>query len=116
MENDRDANAKTDDAIQAVNGLFALFAEAGTPVETADDLVEAVDSLMGEIVAASLFLSSDHFSRSPDMLRNISKQVSADKNVPQSVLDGFRSLANRIETTRQAQQVYGNHLLTQMSK
>lgn len=107
---------EVDDAIVAVEGLLCLFKDAGVPVDEPGDLVDAVDALMGELMSAALFLASPHFSRSPDSLRRIGETVALNKDVPKPVVDGFASLAKRVENTRLAQQIHGNHLLTQMSK
>jgi hypothetical protein len=107
---------EVDDAIVAVEGLMLLFKDAGIQIESPGDLVDAVDSLMGELMSAALFLSSPHFSRSPDSLRRIGETVALNKDVPKPVVDGFESMAKRVENTRLAQQIYGNHLLTQMVK
>lgn len=62
------------------------------------------DGMMGELAAASLFLSENVFKNAPTMMRgiadNLSNKATDNNDVPAIVAHGFRSFAKRIEATR----------------
>lgn len=66
------------------------------------------DGMLGELAAASLFLSENAFQAAPKMMRgiadNLSKHATEDNTVPSVIAQGFRSFAKRIEATRVQQQ------------
>lgn len=80
---------------------------------TSDDLsIEFLektwDGMLGELAAASLFLSENSFKNVPAMMRaiadNLANEATGDNTVPSVVAHGFRSFAKRIEATRVQQQ------------
>jgi hypothetical protein len=85
-----------------------MFRENGydMPEDPEVSLLEnAVDGMVGELSAASFFLSEDSFANAPELLRGISSafaitQSNSKTVVPTVVVKGYARLANRIEATR----------------
>jgi hypothetical protein len=95
--------------------LNSALRESGAALSDTPDpakLGSMIDSVFGELAAASLFLSEKVFARVPELLRKYADGLEKmDSNftdpeghsgpsVPQPILVGFRSLASRIEATR----------------
>ena len=103
------------EALAFVQNLNTLLRDNGAKLpETpdCDKIGNILDSVFGELSAASLFLSEDTFKQVPKMLRVIAKQFEemdtefTDPNgetgpsVPTSVVRGYSGLADRIEAAR----------------
>ena len=69
-----------------------------------------IDGLLGELAAASIFLSERSFQQVPKMLRVTGAKLDKENIVPNVVSSGFVRLANRIEATR-VQQAQAAELL-----
>jgi hypothetical protein len=73
------------------------------PIEPdVSSLEDVIDGVIGELAAASIFLSEDSFKRVPNMLRVVSSSFTqnAGEEVPTVITKGFSRLADRIEATR----------------
>jgi hypothetical protein len=103
------------DAMAFLLLLNSALKESGAPLSDTPDaarLGSMIDGVFGELAAASLFLSEKVFARVPELLRKYADGLEKmDSNftdpdghtgpsVPQPILSGFRSLATRIESTR----------------
>lgn len=112
------------DALGFVQALHNMFRENGydMPEDPEVSLLEnAVDGMVGELSAASFFLSEDSFANAPELLRGISRAFSITQSnpktvVPTVVVKGYDRLANRIEATRVQKQQMKELLDTQNSK
>lgn len=108
---EQEARDKALDALAFVESLHQLFKDTGMTTSEEPDVNELenlIDALYGELGAAVLFLCEPSFSRVPDMLRSIGKNMEKleDSNnvVPLTIVKGFSRIAKRIENTRQNQQ------------
>ena len=93
------------DALAFVQALHTMFKDNGVNLPVDPDvsyLENVIDGIMGELAAASLFLSEDSFQQVPNMLRKISSGFpqNPDEEVPTVIAKGFSRLADRIEATR----------------
>lgn len=91
------------DALAFVQALHSMFRDNGMTSKDQPDLNELenlIDALHGELAAACIFLSEPSFSRVPDMLRIVAKQLNKSEEVPLVVVKGYERLAKRIEATR----------------
>jgi len=100
-----DALEAASDCLAFVESLYRVFRENGydLPEEPELSAVESIlDGMMGELAAASLFLSEDSFKAVPQMLRKIGEAFSQlpGEEVPTVIIRGYTRLANRIEATR----------------
>jgi hypothetical protein len=101
------------DSLAFVQALHTAFCESGYDLGEEPDtskLESVMDIMAGELAAASLFLAEDSFENVPKMLRTIAKAFEATgkpgEEVPQVIINGYNSLAARIEATRvQTQQM-----------
>jgi hypothetical protein len=108
-----DAMEAATDALAFVSALHTAFSESGYDLGEEPDTskLEAVmDIMAGELAAASLFLAEDSFENVPKMLRTIAKAFEATgkpgEEIPTVIINGYNSLAARIEATRvQTQQM-----------
>lgn len=108
---EQEARDKALDALAFVESLHQLFKDTGMTTSEEPDVNELenlIDALYGELGAAVLFLCEPSFSRVPDMLRGIGKNMEKleDSNnvIPPTIVKGFSRIAKRIENTRQNQQ------------
>jgi hypothetical protein len=93
------------DALAFVQALHTMFKDNGVdlPIEPdVSSLEDVIDGVIGELAAASIFLSEDSFKRVPNMLRVVSSSFTqnAGEEVPTVITKGFSRLADRIEATR----------------
>jgi hypothetical protein len=101
------------DALAFVQALHTAFSESGYDLGEEPDtskLEQVMDIMAGELAAASLFLAEDSFENVPKMLRTIAKAFEATgkpgEEIPTVIINGYNSLAARIEATRvQTQQM-----------
>jgi hypothetical protein len=109
MESDRlpteEAGDAGVDAMAFVLALHTMFRDNGVdlPEEPSVDYLEhVIDGMMGELSAASLFLSEESFAGVPKMLRTVSSQFTQNcgEEVPTVITKGFSRLADRIEATK----------------
>jgi hypothetical protein len=116
-----DALEAASDCLAFVESLHSVFRDNGYDLSEEPDLsaVESIlDGMMGELAAASLFLSEDSFKSVPQMLRKIGEAFSQmpSQEVPTVIVRGYNRLANRIEATRVQQQQMKELLETQTTK
>jgi hypothetical protein len=95
------------DALAFVQSLHTAFCESGYDLGEEPDtskLESVMDIMAGELAAASLFLAEDSFENVPKMLRTIAKAFEATgkpgEEIPTVIINGYNSLAARIEATR----------------
>lgn len=95
------------DSLAFVESLHTAFCESGYDLGEEPDvskLEKVIDTMSGELAAASLFLAEDSFSAVPKMLRAIAKAFESTaktgEEVPPVIINGYNSLATRIEATR----------------
>jgi hypothetical protein len=102
--------------------LHNVFRENGYDLPEEPDMssLEAIlDMMMGELAAASIFLSEDSFLQVPHMLRTIAKafEATADgEEVPTVIVNGYNRLADRIQATRVQQQQMKDLVTAQNTK
>lgn len=105
-----ESREKALDALAFVESLHQLFKDNGMTTKEEPDVNELenlVDALYGELGAAVLFFCEPSFTRTPEMLRGIGKNMATledAKVVPPTIVKGFSRLAKRIENTRVNQQ------------
>lgn len=97
------------ESLAFVTALHSVFRDNGYDLPENPDvstLEHILDGMMGELAAASLFLSEKSFQRVPEMLRTISKAFTQEPGaeVPTVIVKGYNRLADRIEATRVQQQ------------
>ena len=102
-----DALEAATDALAFVTSLHTAFSESGYDLGEDPDtsnLEKVLDIMAGELAAASLFLAEDSFAAVPKMLRTIASAFEntgkPGEEVPQVIINGYNSLAARIEATR----------------
>jgi hypothetical protein len=102
-----DALEAATDALAFVTSLHTAFCESGYDLGEDPDvsnLEKVLDIMAGELAAASLFLAEDSFTAVPKMLRTIASAfentAKPGEEVPQVIINGYNSLAARIEATR----------------
>jgi hypothetical protein len=93
------------DSFAFVLALHTMFADNGVNVGSEPNisvLENIIDGVLGELAAASIFLSEDCFALVPKMLRTISSSFTQreGEEVPTVITKGFSRLADRIEATR----------------
>lgn len=93
------------DALAFVLALHTMFRDNGvdlTEEPSISQLENIIDGILGELAAASIFLSEDCYKSVPKMLRTISSSFAQKKGeeVPTVITKGFSRLADRIEATR----------------
>lgn len=118
-----DALEAATDALAFVTSLHTAFCESGYDLGEDPDTVklEAVmDIMAGELAAASLFLAEDSFTAVPKMLRTIASAFEnarkPGEEVPQVIINGYNSLAARIEATRVQKQQMKDLVAAQTTK
>ena len=97
--------AAASDALAFVQALHTMFKDNGVnlPIEPdVSSLEDVIDGVIGELAAASIFLSEESFENVPNMLRVVSSSFpqNAGEEVPTVITKGFSRLADRIEATR----------------
>jgi hypothetical protein len=110
------------DSLAFIQSLHTVFRENGYDLPEEPDvsaLENILDSMMGELAAASIFLSEDSFLQVPHMLRTIAKafEATADgEEVPTVIVNGYNRLADRIQATRVQQQQMKDLVTAQNTK
>jgi hypothetical protein len=100
-----DCAAEAADALAFVQALHTMFKDNGVDLpDTPDvsDLENVIDGVIGELAAASIFLSEASFDAVPNMLRTVSSSFTQNdgEEVPTVITKGFSRLADRIEATK----------------
>jgi hypothetical protein len=100
-----DALDAASEAVAFVLALHTMFKDNGVEVTeepSVSGLENIIDGIVGELAAASIFLSEDCFKSAPKMLRTISSAFTQKdgEEVPTVITKGFSRLADRIEATR----------------
>jgi len=110
------------DSLAFTTSLHNVFRENGYDLPENPDMssLEAVlDMMMGELAAASIFLSEDSFMQVPHMLRTIAKAfetTAGSDEVPTVIVNGYNRLADRIQATRVQQQQMKDLVTAQNTK
>jgi hypothetical protein len=110
------------DSLAFIQSLHTVFRENGYDLPEEPDvsaLENILDSMMGELAAASIFLSEDSFMQVPHMLRTIAKAFEATaggEEVPTVIVNGYNRLADRIQATRVQQQQMKDLVTAQNTK
>jgi len=116
-----DALEAASDSLAFVEALYSTFRDNGYDIPEEPDLgtlESLLDGMMGELAAASLFLSEESFKSVPEMLRKIGEAFAhmPGEQVPTVITKGYSRLANRIEATRVQQQQMKDLLEAQNTK
>lgn len=118
-----DALEAATDSLAFVTSLHTVFCESGYDLGDEPDvsmLEKVIDTLAGELAAASLFLAEDSFTAVPQMLRAIAQAfvdtAKPGEEVPPVIINGYNSLAARIEATRVQTQQMKDLVAAQTSK
>ena len=117
-----DALEAAADSLAFVESLWSVFRGNGYDISENPDcstLEHILDSMMGELAAASLFLSEDSFQQVPKVLRGIAtafETTAGSDEVPAVIVNGYNNLAERIEATRFQQQQMKDLVTAQNTK
>ena len=125
LENGDDVSSEAleaaSDSLAFVTSLHDMFKENGVDVPEEPNvsvLENIIDGVLGELAAASIFLSENSFQQVPNILRNVEKAFTQEsgKEVPTVITKGFSRFADRIEATRIQQQQLKDLIETQNIK
>lgn len=96
-------------AMSFAQSVNELFRDHGAVIPETPDvylLEQLIDSYMGELAAAVIFLCDDSFQRVPGMLRAISRGLKKQKedggadDTPDIVIRGYAKFADRIDNSK----------------